>query len=145
MSLGDEVAPSKAISAPRIVLPSVDPNKLYTILMLDFDAPSRENPVAAPWLHWLRANVKGAELSELRGVGRGEDVVDYAGPAPPKGTGLHRYVVLVYEEQEGAIHPEPPTSRRSFQAQRRQFNIKEFKIKNRLADAEGGFFFRSQH
>ena len=69
--------------------------------MVDPDAPSRKNPRAAQWLHWILTNVDGEEeeddsvpqtLSSDSGeqLLSGEDLVGdkvtaYAGPSPPKG------------------------------------------------------------
>lgn len=47
----------------------------------------------------------------------GETVVEYEGPRPAQGTGRHRVVVLVYEQQSGLhpTHPHLPPSARSCQ------------------------------
>merc|ERR1712226_599209 len=37
-------------------------DKLYTVAMVDPDVPSRKNPRAAQWLHWIITNVKGELL-----------------------------------------------------------------------------------
>ena len=54
----------------------------------DSDAPSRWNPKFAQWRHWLVVNVSGTDIAQ------GETITAYVGAAPPKGTGLHRYVIL---------------------------------------------------
>jgi phosphatidylethanolamine-binding protein (PEBP) family uncharacterized protein len=61
--------------------------------MTDPDAPSRENPTYREWHHWLVVNVPGNKISE------GEIKSAYIGSGPPRGTGLHRYVLLVYQQQ----------------------------------------------
>lgn len=38
-------------------------------------------------------------------VAKGQTLSEYVGSGPPKGTGLHRYVMLVYK-QPGRIQPE---------------------------------------
>ena len=68
--------------------------------MVDPDAPSRKNPRAAQWLHWILTNVDGEEekteddcvpltLSGERLLSgkdlAGKEVTAYAGPSPPKG------------------------------------------------------------
>ena len=66
---------------------------MYCVIMTDPDAPSRKEPNHREWIHWVKINVKGSDLN-----GSGEDLIAYVGSGPPKGTGLHRYVQLVYEQ-----------------------------------------------
>ena len=54
----------------------------------DPDAPSRKDPKYREWRHWLVVNVPGGDVS------RGEVCAEYVGAGPPKGTGLHRYIVV---------------------------------------------------
>lgn len=61
-------------------------NKFYTILMVDPDAPSAEDPVNKYWLHWLVMN-------------NNEVVVRFNPPKPPKNTGKHRYCIYLLEQQ----------------------------------------------
>ena len=75
---GDSLAVSEAREIPSIRLAEASKDKLYTIgryffhtstisrqlfiystAMVDPDAPSRENPRAAQWLHWILTNVDG--------------------------------------------------------------------------------------
>ncbi|XP_010070692.1 PREDICTED: phosphatidylethanolamine-binding protein 1, partial [Pterocles gutturalis] len=63
-----------------------DPQKLYTLVLTDPDAPSRKDPKFREWHHFLVTNMKG------NNVGSGTVLSDYVGSGPPKGTGLHRYV-----------------------------------------------------
>ena len=78
---GDSLAVSEAREIPSIRLQKASKDKLYTIgrfthlplsvnpfiyppAMVDPDAPSRKNPWAAQWLHWILTNVKGEEEEE---------------------------------------------------------------------------------
>ncbi|KAJ1358926.1 Phosphatidylethanolamine-binding protein 1 [Parelaphostrongylus tenuis] len=54
---------------------------LYTVMMIDPDAPSRANPYLRDYLHWLVVNVP-------RNLIRcGNTSASYIGPFPPGGTG----------------------------------------------------------
>lgn len=64
--------------------------------VLDPDAPSRKEPTFREWHHWLVGNIPGGEVS------KGQVLSEYIGSGPPQGTGLHRYVFLIYK-QNGKI------------------------------------------
>lgn len=51
-----------------------------------------QEPTFREWHHWLVANIPGTA------VGKGEALAEYVGSGPPDGTGLHRYVYLVYKQ-----------------------------------------------
>lgn len=46
--------------------------------------------------HWLIGNIPGSDIK------KGDVLADYRGSGPPEGSGLHRYVFLVFK-QEGKI------------------------------------------
>ncbi|GAA5914165.1 hypothetical protein JCM5296_002643 [Sporobolomyces johnsonii] len=88
---GNEVA-IQDTQAPPVVDFSAQPAR-YALLVLDPDAPSRSTPFWSPFLHYAlpglvpkRGNV---ELTS-------DALVDWTPPAPPPGTGPHRYVYLLY-------------------------------------------------
>ena len=80
----------------------------------DPDAPSRKKPGPKPWVHWVIYNipptatglpegVSAAELPpEVPGAAQGAnswpsgDNIGYRRPAPPPGTGPHRYYFKLY-------------------------------------------------
>ena len=45
------------------------------------------------YLHWMVINVPGAKVDQ------GQTVTSYKGPAPKPGSGVHRYVILAYEQK----------------------------------------------
>ena len=81
---GDSLAVSEAREIPSIRLEQASKDKLYTVAMVDPDAPSRKNPRAAQWLHWILTNVDGERLLSGEDL-TGKEVTAYAGPSPPKG------------------------------------------------------------
>jgi len=106
---GDSLAVSEAKKIPSIRLEEASKEQLFTVAMVDPDAPSRKNPRAAQWLHWILTNVEGERLISGQDL-MGEEVTAYAGPSPPKGSGPHRYVFLVWQQQQ-AVSMESPRSR----------------------------------
>jgi Raf kinase inhibitor-like YbhB/YbcL family protein len=87
--------------------------KELALICDDPDAPSPSRPAEEPWVHWViykipadaRALPEGipgtARPGEPAGVLQGtnsfsQDNVGYRGPAPPKGSGKHRYFFKLY-------------------------------------------------
>ena len=64
------------------------PNTLYTLIMHDPDAP------VGNLLHWIVVNIDGNSINN------GDTLLEYKGPAPPKGSGSHRYMFLLLEQPE---------------------------------------------
>jgi phosphatidylethanolamine-binding protein (PEBP) family uncharacterized protein len=60
-------------------------NKLYTVIMIDRDTPSKENAYNKYWLHLLKVN-------------NNIDIMSYEAPNPAVGTGYHRYYFLLFEQ-----------------------------------------------
>uniref|UniRef100_A0A669PG76 Phosphatidylethanolamine-binding protein 1 n=1 Tax=Phasianus colchicus TaxID=9054 RepID=A0A669PG76_PHACC len=106
--LGKVLTPTQVQHRPTsIEWDGCDPHKLYTLVLTDPDAPSRKDPKFREWHHFLVTNMKGND------VGSGTVLSDYVGSGPPKGTGLHRYVWLVYEQPKQLACNEPILSNRS--------------------------------
>ncbi|KAF9242345.1 phosphatidylethanolamine-binding protein [Melanogaster broomeanus] len=75
----------------------------YTLVMTDPDAPSRENPQMREWRHWVVTGLKAPAMTaldtgDLRARPTRPATTPYYPPAPPRGTGPHRYVFLLYQE-----------------------------------------------
>lgn len=70
-------------------------------IVTDADPPSRDEPTARENQHWLVGNVPGINIED------GETLSDYVGSGPPIGTGLHRYVFLVYQQPGKLTFDEP--------------------------------------
>lgn len=88
---GMVLTPTQVQNPPKLEW-DADPKSFYTIFLHDPDAPSRDNPSFGEWHHWMVANVPGQDVS------KGRTISDYVGSGPPKGTGLHRYVLVVCAE-----------------------------------------------
>lgn len=64
--------------------------------IIDPDAP-RRGGYNREFRHWLVGNIPEENIA------KGEILAEYVGPAPPKNTGKHRYVFLLYKQNQGAI------------------------------------------
>ncbi|KLO11218.1 PEBP-like protein [Schizopora paradoxa] len=88
----------------------------YTVALVDADAPSSENRSLAPFLHWLMTGLSPPTADEMISIASSmKDIMDptidplsaastrsavseYIPPNPEDGTGVHRYVFLLFQE-----------------------------------------------
>ncbi|XP_032221598.1 protein D2 isoform X1 [Nematostella vectensis] len=113
---------------PEISFPNaqeIDKSKLYTVMVIDPDAPSPIRHQYRSWLHYLKVNIPSDELAQRLDIQSGMDTIQsgmdtelksYRPPSPPSGSGLHRYKYYALE-QTGKVRPSPISERRSFDAQ----------------------------
>uniref|UniRef100_A0A1I7XPT8 Phosphatidylethanolamine-binding protein n=1 Tax=Heterorhabditis bacteriophora TaxID=37862 RepID=A0A1I7XPT8_HETBA len=88
------------LTGMSIVLYETFTTCMANLFLLDPDAPSRKEATFREWHHWLIVNIPGDNLK------KGDVLADYIGSGPPKGTGLHRYVFLVYKQNTKIIDEE---------------------------------------
>jgi len=93
---GQELPQAQTLPEPLISF-NGKPNHLYTILMVDPDAPQHD------WLHWLIVN----RTANTQGV----TLTSYSPPTPPSGT--HRYYLYLCE-QTAPLSIKAPKSRGDF-------------------------------
>ncbi len=117
---------------------AVDEGQYYTLVMTDPDAPSREDPKFGQIKHWLVLNIPGTDLS------KGETLASYRGSAPPEGSGMHRYIFLVYKQSGILKHSETPVEPNSREG-RRHFKVREFAKKYNLGQPIAGNFYLAQN
>ncbi|XP_045312898.1 phosphatidylethanolamine-binding protein 1 [Leopardus geoffroyi] len=136
--LGKVLTPTQVKNRPTsIAWDGLDPGKLYTLVMTDPDAPSRKDPKYREWHHFLVVNMKGNDISS------GTVLSDYVGSGPPKGTGLHRYVWLVYEQNGPLKCDEPILSNRSGD-HRGKFKVASFRKKYELGPPVAGTCYQAE-
>jgi phosphatidylethanolamine-binding protein len=101
-------------------------NMTYVVVLTDPDAPSRGDPKNAEYAHWIAAGVPSTSTSEpASGCTRLElahlhEVLEYAPPTPPKGTGQHRYVFMAFAPANGTtdrLNLSPPKDRKRWGAE----------------------------
>jgi phosphatidylethanolamine-binding protein (PEBP) family uncharacterized protein len=132
VTVGCELPPAKAKVAPAVTATEgTRADALYTWLMVDPDAPSRAAPKYREWLHWIVANCPGGAATAATAT----TVCPYMGPAPPKGTGKHRYVLLLCEQLAGRV---PDTTRAE---NRPSFSARAWIAKHNLKPISATFFF----
>lgn len=105
-SLGNELTPTQVKDKPTLTW-NAENDAFYTLLLVDPDAPSRQNPKYREYRHWLVMNIPGTSIDQ------GDEVIGYMGSGPPKDTGLHRYIFLIYKQPNGIIqHDESRSTNR---------------------------------
>mmetsp|Transcript_55901 Transcript_55901/g.136979 ORF Transcript_55901/g.136979 Transcript_55901/m.136979 type:complete len:315 (+) Transcript_55901:147-1091(+) len=150
VGMGTEMTPALVRDPPVVWWPSGvgAEEKLHTIVMLDPDAPSRQDPRMRHWLHWLVVDVRGkcnstmCEFDPAENTGVAE-AATYKGATPPKGTGLHRYVVLIYE-QSRALGGEAGLASGVLDSSRGGFSLSDLCGKYDLGHPKGIRFFVAQ-
>uniref|UniRef100_A0A0U5AHJ9 Putative odorant-binding protein n=1 Tax=Reticulitermes speratus TaxID=60591 RepID=A0A0U5AHJ9_9NEOP len=133
---GNELTPTQVKDPPTLKW-AADDDSYYLLCMTDPDAPSRKDPKFREWHHWLVGNIPGNKVSE------GETLSEYVGSGPPKDTGLHRYVFLVYKQSGKIKYDEPHLTNRSGE-NRGKFSIRKFAKKHNLGDPIAGNLYQAQ-
>ncbi|EAT40755.1 AAEL007549-PA [Aedes aegypti] len=133
---GNELTPTQVKDVPKVEW-NADSAALYTLCMTDPDAPSRKEPTYREWHHWLVGNIPGGD------VAKGETLSEYVGSGPPQGTGLHRYVFLVYKQNGKLTFDEPRLTNRSGD-NRGGFSIRKFAEKYNLGNPVAGNFYQAE-
>ncbi|KAF8446543.1 phosphatidylethanolamine-binding protein [Terfezia claveryi] len=155
---GVEATPNDTSNAPNAIsiapfegygnpfLP-INTTQLYTLVMVDPDAPSRENPTAAQFLHFVQAGLRiTTDLGETtesvyhRLTTTVPPVVPYRAPAPAVDTGLHRYIFLLF------MQPSDNVDLGSFSTDnRRIFDVQSFERNNTFGPPLAGAYFQAQN
>ncbi|KAK3440584.1 protein MOTHER of FT and TFL1 [Eucalyptus grandis] len=103
---GCDIKPSLAVNAPKISI-SGHPDELYTLVMVDPDAPSPSEPSMREWIHWIVVDIPGGTNPN-----RGKEILPYVGPRPP--VGIHRYILVLFQQKTPIGHIDHPNSRANF-------------------------------
>lgn len=98
--LGNELTPTEVTDKPNVTW-SCDPLQRYSLILFDLDVLGKNNRLLVEGRSWLVANITNCNWHD------GETIVDLLSPTPLYGSGLHRYVFLVYEQSPGVYYEEP--------------------------------------
>ncbi|KAF9358050.1 hypothetical protein BGX26_002571 [Mortierella sp. AD094] len=98
VALGNKLSVQETQHTPQVSFQADSPNDRYTLIMTDPDAPSRNNPKMREYRHWIISDISGTSDFQPANVSQGTVVTPYMGPAPPSGTGPHRYIFLLYKQ-----------------------------------------------
>ncbi|KAG0460261.1 hypothetical protein HPP92_023389 [Vanilla planifolia] len=89
---GSELKPSMVAKEPRVEIGGrYGARGLYTLVMIDPDAPSPSNPTKRENLHWLVT-----DIPEIATASSGNEIVPYESPNPT--IGIHRIVFVLFRQ-----------------------------------------------
>ncbi|XP_015923065.1 protein D2 [Parasteatoda tepidariorum] len=111
---------------------SANENELYTLLMIDPDAPTPFNHSLAFVRHWVVVNIPGNTINY------GFVNTDYMQPHPEKGgdhTHYHRYTFLIYKQSK----TEP---QEKYSGSRLGFNLMDYVTSHKLQTLLAGNFMQ---
>lgn len=128
VSVNNVLTPTMVQNKPRIKIDTSQKWNYYTLMLIDPDAPSRDNPTNAQWCHWLVCNIPGTTGN----VDQGEECVGYVGAGPPKGSGYHRYIFALFGHSN-KVSCDMRISKTSSKG-RSKFNGEEFARKHNIGD-----------
>ena len=97
-----------------------------------------QDPKFREWHHWIVVNIPGNKVSE------GEVKSDYVGSGPPQGTGLHRYVFLVYKQNGKQSFDKVPNLTNRSADNRGKFSARKFASENGLSELIAANFYQAQ-
>ncbi|XP_030754179.1 protein D2-like [Sitophilus oryzae] len=132
VNLGNEIGPVNVRQQPQVTYPA-EKNAYYTLIMTDPDAPSRTSPDRKEARHWLVGNIPGSDVS------KGQVISAYIGSGPPQGSGLHRYIFLIYQ-QPGKITFDEKHESETEMGERMSFVVRKFTEKYKLVLKAGNFY-----
>ncbi|XP_045192701.2 39S ribosomal protein L38, mitochondrial-like [Mercenaria mercenaria] len=133
---GNTLLPEETSRAPCVHYKG-EPDKLYTLCMTAPDSHLENN--SKEYLHWMVCNIPGSF------VDAGKTVSDYLPIFPVHGTGYHRYVFILYQQDQPVFFSIQQTSRNSTSLAERTFDTLEFYRKyQKVITPVGVCFFQAE-
>ncbi|CAL9121293.1 unnamed protein product, partial [Musa acuminata var. zebrina] len=126
---GSELKPSTIADEPRVEIRGRDMRTLYTLVMVDPDAPSPSTPTKREYLHWLVT-----DIPETTNASYGNEIVTYESPRPI--SGIHRFVFVLFRQSVRQTIYAP--------GWRQNFSTRDFAAVYNLGDPVAAMFFNSQ-
>lgn len=162
ISEDDDVAPTLTIQS----------NATYTFILTDPDATSRSDPTKAEMCHWIvtglllntssvhqvvrlptlndpiegKSGFQDLGLKTARYGGNVKELMSYFPPAPPPGTGFHRYVFALLvstsnKDGQGDAAPQKPSDRPHWGYGKVGKGVRDWAKDNELTPVGANFFY----
>ena len=110
----------------------------YTLVLTDPDATSRDDPKWSEMCHWIVTNITMAGIDGAPSIGH--ELVEYLPPAPPPGTGKHRYVFVLLKSNKNH-QLQPPTMRKHWGYGTAWEGVQRWANENSLSIVSADFFY----
>ncbi|XP_069813463.1 large ribosomal subunit protein mL38 [Dendropsophus ebraccatus] len=88
---GNVITPTEAAAPPEVSF-EAEEGSLWTLLLTNADGHLRDTD--SEYVHWLVGNIPGNQVLS------GEEVCHYFPAFPAKGTGYHRYIFLLFKQEQ---------------------------------------------
>ncbi|CAG9864449.1 unnamed protein product [Phyllotreta striolata] len=88
---GNIIKPSEATNKPSVSY-DCDENTLWTLTLVNPDGHLTDQN--SEYIHWFVGNIPENNIN------KGETLVEYLQPFPPKGTGYHRMIFVLYKQDK---------------------------------------------
>ncbi|XP_050302301.1 39S ribosomal protein L38, mitochondrial [Anthonomus grandis grandis] len=89
---GNVLKPEDANQKPQVGFNCEDKDTLWTLVMTNPDGHFVDND--KEYVHWFVGNIPGNKIEN------GETIIEYLQPFPPKGTGYHRFIFILYKQDK---------------------------------------------
>nr|XP_022915739.1 39S ribosomal protein L38, mitochondrial [Onthophagus taurus] len=132
---GNNVKPVEAINKPLVNFES-EKDSLWTLILTNPDGHLTKKD--SEYVHWFIGNIPGNNIE------KGELVYDYLQPFPPKGTGYHRYIFILYKQDKKIDYKLLKKDGKCLDLEQRTFSTLEFYREHQDALTPAGLsFFQS--
>ncbi|KAJ7448692.1 PEBP-like protein [Mycena galericulata] len=152
VKVGAEVPLSETVEAPGIVIAAapteaditseglVKNETFYTLAMFDPDAPSAAQPTSSQFRHWVITGLKPTEDLTAPVLQTAPAANAYRPPAPPKGSGIHRYTFVLFREPPNFSLPDGASELDPTIEARRRWDAVKFGERNGLQMVGATFY-----
>ncbi|XP_072846619.2 large ribosomal subunit protein mL38 isoform X2 [Pogona vitticeps] len=133
---GNLITPTEALNPPEVSF-EADEGSLWTLLLTNLDGHLRDTNLE--YVHWLVANIPGNRIEE------GEEICHYFPAFPAKGTGYHRYVFLLFKQDQQIDFTEDVRPKPCHSLNMRSFKTFDFYKKHQSDMTPAGLAFFQCH
>uniref|UniRef100_V9KSM8 Large ribosomal subunit protein mL38 n=2 Tax=Callorhinchus milii TaxID=7868 RepID=V9KSM8_CALMI len=129
---GNVVTPTEAAAPPEVSF-EAEAGSLWTLLLTNPDGHLKEDE--SEYVHWLVGNIPGDSVRE------GDEICHYFPPFPAKGTGYHRFIFILFKQDERIDFKEDCRPSPCHNLERRTFTTFDFYKKHQGLMTPAGLAF----